>query len=145
MTANLIASSVVRSSHSMLQPSVYWRIGDEPMNMPTSIGSPVRWLISTIGVMSAIVVRAAQLARTFSFGVDDLARQALDVADDVRAGAGQADVGGVDAELVDQVEDLDLLAMVGVRTDGDCSPSRSVSSSSMTRGGLAGAPILFQS
>jgi hypothetical protein len=35
--------------------------------------------------------------------------------------------------------------MVGVRTDGDCSPSRSVSSSSMTRDGRAGAPILFQS
>ncbi len=34
------------------------------MNVPTSSGRPVRWLISAIGVMSATVVRAAQLART---------------------------------------------------------------------------------
>ena len=33
----------------------------------------------------------------------------------------------------------------GVRTDGDCRPSRKVSSFSRTSGGLAGAPILFQS
>ncbi len=36
------------------------------MKVATSSGSPVRWLISTIGVMSATVVRAAQLARTVS-------------------------------------------------------------------------------
>jgi hypothetical protein len=79
------------------------------MNMPTSSGNPVRWLISTIGVMSATVVRAAQLAWTFSFASDDLARQALHIDDDVRAGAGQANVGGIDAEPVDAVENLDLL------------------------------------
>ena len=39
----------------------------------------------------------------------DLAGQRLDVADDVRAGARQADVGGVDAERVDQMQDADLL------------------------------------
>ena len=41
--------------------------------------------------------------------VDDLAREPLDVADHVRPGAGQADVRRVDAEPVDQVEDLELL------------------------------------
>ena len=77
--------------------------------------------------------------------VDDLPRQALDIADDVRTGAGQADVGGVDAEPAIRCRISIFCAIVGVRTDGDCSPSRSVSSSSMTRFGLAGAPILFQS
>ena len=77
--------------------------------------------------------------------VDNLPRQALDIADDVRAGAGQADVGGIDAEPSIRCRISIFCAIVGVRTDGDCSPSRSVSSSSMTRFGLAGAPILFQS
>ena len=64
----------------------------------------------------------------------------------MRSRAGQADVGGVDAELVDQVQDLDLAGDGrGPHRRPDCSPSRSVSSSSITRGGLAGAPILFQS
>jgi hypothetical protein len=30
------------------------------------MGTPVRWLISIIGVMSAMTVRAAQLARIFN-------------------------------------------------------------------------------
>ena len=77
--------------------------------MPTSSGRPVRWLISTIGVMSAMVVRAAQLARTFSLASTISRASRSTSRDDVRAGAGQADVGGVDAELVDQVQDLDLL------------------------------------
>jgi hypothetical protein len=42
-------------------------------------------------------------------GLDDLARQPFDIADDVRAGAGEANVGGIDAEPIDQVEDFDLL------------------------------------
>ena len=58
---------------------------------------------------SLTTVRAAQFGRIFSFDVDDLARQPLDVADDVRAGAGQADVGGVDADLVEQPQDAELL------------------------------------
>ena len=141
-----MASSVFFSSQSMVQPSVYWRIGEEPMNVPTSSLRPVRWLISAIGVMSATVVRAAQLARTVSLRIDDLARQPLDVLHHVRAGAGQADVGGVDAELVDQVEDLDLLV------DGRRAHRRRLQPVAQRLvvqharvAGLAGAPILFQS
>ena len=59
--------------------------------------------------MSATTVRAAQFALTDSRADDDLAREPLDVADDVRAGAGEADVRGVDAEPVDEVEDSELL------------------------------------
>ena len=84
--------------------------------------------------MSATSVRAAQLAVDRQALVGDLARQPLDVADDVRSGAGQADVGRIDAEPIDQVQDRAASrSMVGQRTDGDCSPSRSVSSSSSTR------------
>ena len=91
-------------------------------------------------------MRAAQLACDLQPLVDDLARQPLDVRDDVRPGAGQADVGGVDAERVDQVQDLELLRRSSAqRTDGDCRPSRSVSSSSITGAAAAGAPIRFQS
>ena len=59
--------------------------------------------------MSLITVRAAQLARMLQAAVDDLAREPLDVAHDVRPGAGQADVGGVDADPVEQVQDAKLL------------------------------------
>ena len=43
------------------------------------------------------------------------------------------------------VDPTDAQKLAGVFTDGDCRPSRSVSSSSITRFGTAGAPILFQS
>src|SRR5205823_688444 len=42
-------------------------------------------------------------------GVDDLARQALDGALHVRAGAGKADVGRVDADVVHEVQRADFL------------------------------------
>ena len=41
--------------------------------------------------------------------VDDLSRQPLDVVDDVGASPRQADIGGVDADAIKQVEDLNLL------------------------------------
>ena len=59
--------------------------------------------------MSATTVRAAQLARMRQPPSADRARQPLDVSSDVRTGAGQADVGGVDAERVHPVQDVDLL------------------------------------
>ena len=93
--------------------------------------------ISTIGVMSAIVVRAAQLARDLQPGVDDLARQPLDVA---RPRAGRRRAGRCRRCRCRACRSgggsRSSASMVGVRTDGDCSPSRSVSSSSITRGGL---------
>ena len=62
-TAYFTASSVWRSMVSSVQFSAYWRIGEEPMNVHTSIGSPTFCEISITGVMSWISVRAAQLAR----------------------------------------------------------------------------------
>ena len=109
MTANVIASSVLRSSHSSVHPSVNCRIGDEPMKVQHSIGSPVRCTISAMGLMSCTWVRAAQFARTRQARRGDLPGQALHVPRDVRTGPGQPDVGGVDAERVDEVQDVNLL------------------------------------
>ncbi len=108
-TANAIASSVSFSSWSIPQPSAYCRSGLDPMNVQHSISTPVRCAISTTGLMSAITVLAAQLARTVEPLIANLAREALDVPHDVGAGAGQADIGGIDPEPIDQVEDPQLL------------------------------------
>src|SRR4029453_18947713 len=40
---------------------------------------------------------------------NDLARQPLDIADDVRSCPGQPDIGRVDTQAIDQVKDFDLL------------------------------------
>ena len=41
--------------------------------------------------------------------LDDLGGQPLDVAHDVRPGAGKSDGGGVDADAIEQVQDAQLL------------------------------------
>ena len=109
------------------------------MKAQHSIGMPVRCEISAIGWMSAMTRARGAVGRDLQPLVRDLARQPLDVPHDVRPGAGQADVGGVDAERSIRCRMRSFSSMVGQRTDGDCSPSRSVSSSSRTVGGF-GAP-----
>jgi hypothetical protein len=47
---------------STVQLSTNWRIGEEPMNRQASIGTPVSWVIRTIGSASCTIVRPAQLA-----------------------------------------------------------------------------------
>ena len=97
---------------------------------------PVRCEISTIGVMSVIERARGAVGRDLQPRVDDLPREPLDVADDVRTGARQADVGRIDAERVDAGGGSRSSARSSACvTDGDCRPSRSVSSSSITRGG----------
>jgi hypothetical protein len=66
-TPSLTASSVCFLRRSLSQPSANARIGLEPMNVITSIGTPTRCEISMIGVMSEATVRAAQLAVMRSF------------------------------------------------------------------------------
>ena len=57
-------------------------------------------------------------------------------------GAGQADVRRVDAERSIRCRISIFCSIVGQRTDGDCRPSRSVSSSSITgRGVCSDAPV----
>ena len=79
------------------------------MNVPTSSGKPGP--LADLDNRRDVADRRARRAvgAHLQLGVDDLAGQALDIGDDVRAGAGQADVGGVDAEPIDEVQDLDLL------------------------------------
>ncbi len=79
------------------------------MKQDTSIGMPTFCEISTIGTMSAATVRAAQLGRIVSFARTISWARRGHRRDDVRSGARQADVGGVDAERLHQVQDADLL------------------------------------
>ena len=53
--------------------------------------------------------RAGRAVRLDPHPAGDLARQPLDVADHVRTRAGEADVRRVDAELLHEMEDLELL------------------------------------
>jgi hypothetical protein len=53
----------------IVQLSAYRRIGEEPMNVHTSIGIPTFCDTSITGVMSCRSVRAAQFARTRSLAV----------------------------------------------------------------------------
>ncbi len=77
--------------------------------MQHSIAIPARCEISTTGVMSPSVVRAAQLGRMRSFAATISLREALDVAHHVRSGARQSDVHRIDVERLHQVEDAQLL------------------------------------
>jgi hypothetical protein len=43
------------------------------------------------------------------FGVDDLARQPFDIAHDMGSRTGEADVGGIDAERIDQMQNANFL------------------------------------
>ncbi len=61
----MVSLTIFSTSH----PSVYIRIGEEPMKAAISIGMPARWEISTIGRMSAATVRAAQYARIRIFWI----------------------------------------------------------------------------
>ena len=116
------------------------------MNTQHSISRPVRCAISTIGWTSAAIVRAAQLARTRIFP------RTISFASSSTSAATCAPAPGNPRSAVSMPSESMrcriwiFCAIVGVRTDGDCNPSRSVSSSSITGAiGLAGAPTLFQS
>ena len=132
-TANAIASSVSCSSWSMVHPSAYCRSGLDPMKAQHSIGMPARCEISRDRAMSAIdgpggAVRLDRQPRR-----RDLARQPLDVADDVRRRrrAGRCSAVSMPRRSM-RCRIRTFCSIVGQRTEGDCSPSRSVSSSSIT-------------
>jgi hypothetical protein len=130
----------------MVQSSVYWRIGLDPMKVPTSIARPVRCAISTIGTISARTVRAAQLARTasFAFTISRAIRSTSRTTCGPAPGRPMSAVSMPSESMRCKI--CNFCSIVGVRTDGDCSPSRSVSSSSMTGTlGAGGASTAFQS
>ncbi len=143
-TANPMASSVVFCRKSIVQPSAYWRIGLEPMKAQHSIGTPVRWTASAIGRMSEMRVRAAQFAVIFS------RRSAIDRARRSTSAATCAPAPGRPMSAVSiprtsiRSSRSSFSSIAGVRTDGDCKPSRSVSSSSITAGPRVASSV-FQS
>ena len=144
-TANVIASSVSFSSWSSVQPSAYCRSGLEPMNVQHSIGMPdaLRDLGDRPDVRDHRPCRAVR--PDLQALVDDLARQSLDVAHHVRAGPGQADVRRVDAEPVDQVEDLELLLDRRTRAPTATAARRAASRRRASPRGGCGASARFQS
>jgi hypothetical protein len=123
---------------------VYWRIGLDPMKAQHSMGTPVFWVISTIGLMSATTVRAAQFGLTVSRSWL-IARASCSTSAATRGPAPGSPMSAVSMPSASiRIKMSIFSSMVGERTDGDCSPSRSVSSSSIATHGPAG-PSWFQS
>ena len=58
-TAKRTARTARATTADADQPSVSWRMGEQPMNAITSTATPTRWLISAMGRMSSSSVRAA--------------------------------------------------------------------------------------
>ena len=141
-TANVIASSVSFSSWSSVQPSAYCRSGLEPMNVQHSIARPARCEISTIGLMSAITVRAAQLAWTCSrwSAISRASRSTSRTTCGPAPGRPMSAVSMPSRSIRCRIRSFS--SIVGHRTDGDCSPSRSVSSSSITGAGADGVSLV---
>ena len=110
LTANVIASSVLFSSQSSVQPFGVLpdrRRADERADFDRQAGA-----LADLDDRRDVGDRACapRSWRAPSAWRSTISRASRSTSrDDVRAGAGQADVGGVDAELVDQVQDLDLL------------------------------------
>ena len=117
------------------------------MKQETSIGIPTFCEISMIGRMSASTVRAAQLGRSF-IPVSTISRARRVT---VATTCGPAPGSPMSAESIEsdsmRWRSRSFWSIGGLLTDGDCSPSRSVSSSSSTlpRAGKTAPPALFQS
>jgi hypothetical protein len=92
----------------MSQFSAYWRIGDEPMKAMTSISMPSFWEMSTTAWTSALWVRAAQAGLTASL-LSRMNAQGGAVLDRALPGAGQPDVDVVDAQVVGELDEADLV------------------------------------
>ena len=91
------------------QSSAYWRIGELPMKHSTSISMPTFCEMSMIAWTSLTCVRAAHDALTRSLPSLDVLGDRRDVLDRALAGARQADVHRVDAEVVREVDEPQLV------------------------------------
>ena len=99
------------------------------MNVQASIGIPARCEISTIGVMSLRCVRAAQFGLILSFfSAISRARRSTPAACVPPApGSPMSAVSMPSASI--KCRSSSFCSTGGSETDGDCNPSRSVSSS----------------
>jgi hypothetical protein len=136
---------VQRSRCSIVQSSAYSRIGLEPMKQQHSIGTPVRCWISAIGCTSATTVRAAQFALMRSLAVP-ISRARRSTSRTTCGPAPGRPMSAVSTPMpLRRWRISSFCSIEGARTDGDCSPSRSVSSSSITSGGFGAGASRFQS
>ena len=119
------------------QSSAYWRIGDEPMKAHTSIGTPVRWTMSTTGSMSLTTVRQATFGRILSFNISFERRSMCSRARGPAPGRPTLAVWMPSLSI--RWMRATLSSRSGSRTEGDCRPSRRVSSSNWI------VPAAFQS
>ena len=107
--------------------------GDRPMNAATSTAMPVRCEISTIGSMSEIIVRAAALGSIGSLW-STISRVSRSTASKVsRLAAGRPTSAASTPMSAIRCRISSFLSIDGERIDGDCRPSRRVSSSSSTK------------
>ncbi len=104
------------------------------MNAPHSIGTPVRCWISAIGLMSDTSVRAAQLAR-IRRRPSAIARARRSTSLATFGPAPGSPMSAVSIPSPSMRWRMSIFwSIVGDRTEGDCRPSRSVSSSSIAIG-----------
>ena len=109
LTATSIASALRFAMSATSHCSTNWRIGLDPMNAQTSMRSPVRWLISMIGVMSAEHGAAGAADPDVHLAIDDFLAEAEHVVEGALAAAGETDVRVLDLEIVHQVQDAQLV------------------------------------
>ncbi len=114
------------------------------MNVQHSTGTPVRWTMSAIGRMSATRVRAAQFARIVSRS-SPIVRASRSASAATPGPAPGKPMSAVSMPSPSILRRMSIFSSIeGIRTDGDCRPSLSVSSSSIT--GRRTVPCsLFQS
>ena len=131
-TAYFTAFSVVCKRKSSDHPSVKRRIGLEPIKVAASMGSPVVCTISAIGRMSFSWVRAAQLARIFIFCAT-ISRASAVTASTARAPAPGSPRSRESIPSASMRWRISIFSGIdGSRTEGDCNPSRRLSSLSST-------------
>src|SRR6266480_3793760 len=132
-TAYVTASTVDCTMRSRVQSSAYCRIGDEPMNVAASMLIPTSWATRTIGSTSAITVRAAQFGARGSLA----SRISVASARTCSTTRGPAPGKPISAATIPRSairwSSRFLTSSAGSRTEGDCRPSRSVSSFRSTR------------
>ena len=145
LTEKVTASRVCFSILSRSQSSTYWRTGLDPMKACVSIGMPTRCEISTMGRMSETTVRAAQPGRsailqsTISRTMRSTSRATFCPAPGSPTSAMWMPRSSIKWRI------SSFWSIVGWVTEGDCSPSRSVSSSSSTSAFIVCGDAWFQS
>ena len=132
LTHNATDSSAVRSILSSVQSSANRRIEELPMKALTSTATPVRCTIPAIGSTSATTVRAAQLGSMASPASRISSQSRVTSSTALGPAAGSPMSAAWSPSSCMRCSRRILAAIGGSVTDGDCRPSRRVSSFSST-------------